>query len=741
MAKPLSLLALAVWVAIVLAALSAAASDLTAVSPVTDKVLMLTFVDGRAVHETLGHGHNGRIEAVPLDVDRAQRPESYLISSRSDRAYGRGQHPIRVGRKAKGTDFARVQQWKLGHVLTHWVYLVLPKPLRRGGAYTVTVGRLATKTRRLTFTFHERRTRSETIHVNQVGYVPDAPHKLAYLHAWMGDLGPLALDDYADSPFHLVDVKSGKVALTGKPKLRRRADGPPDDAWKAPHIGADVWELDFSALRAPGEYFITVERIGRSFPFRIDEDVYREAFRATARGLYHQRCGTVRKKPYSRWVRRRCHHPKDKPVIQSRRPLMKGSNAFKELPAQSTGQRRPYWGGYHDAGDWDRRIQHLRVADCLLLVFELAPGKFADGELNIPESGNGVADIVDEARWGVDFFRRMQQPDGGVCGGIESTAHPKFGETSTTDTLPLYVYAPDPDASLRYAATAARMCRCLKLAGRADDAKGYLESARRAWAWALANGGRDARHRDIRAHAAAELFATTGEGAFRDAFRNACVIATSTTPLSEWKKHDQQWAVWAYVTTKQPNVDAALQQRLHDATLHWAKIQCIDTAGRRGGRYAYHWWRPVGYGSATTPATLPLIVAHHLTKDPKYLAPQYTTCDYTLGGNPLNICWVTGLGDRPCRAVLHIESLYDGIADPVPGIVPYGPLRYKAKGKGLNWTHSWGQNTAYPPADRWPAHELWFGNYMSPAQAEFTVQESIGPAAAAYAYLCAERKK
>ena len=727
-------------VAAVAAWLQASACDLVSVSPVTDKVLALTFVDGRAVRETLGHGYNGRIEAVPLDVRRAARKESYSVTSKDDPAYAKPQRPVRVGRKAKGTAFARVAQWRLGHVLTHWVYLELPKPLQRGRTYTVDVGALAATTRRRSLTFDERTVRSETVHVNQVGYVPAAPEKYAYLSAWMGDLGPLSLDGHAGVAFHLIDQTTGQAAFAGKLRLRKRASGPPEDAWKTPHAGADVWECDFSAFRQPGDYVVAVERVGCSFPFRMADDVYREAFRVAARGLYHQRCGIERKQPYTKWVRPRCHHPDDKPVIQSRRPLMKGSNAFKELPAQATGQRRPYWGGYHDAGDWDRRAQHLTVSDCLLLVYELAPRKFADGELNIPESGNGIPDLVDEARFNLDFYRRMQQPDGGVCGGIESSAHPKFGETSYTDTLPLFVYAPDPMASLRYTATASKMFRCLSLAGRGDQAKGYLASARRAWDYALAHGGGDAALRDLRAHAAAELLKSTGEDAFHQAFRRDCAIATATTLLSEWKKHDQQWAVWTYVTTTRPGVGGELQRRLRAAALHWAQTDRIDTARRRACRYGYHWWTPMGHGAATTPRTLPLIVAHHLTGDARYLAPQYTTCDYMLGGNPLNVCWVTGLGDRPCRTILHHGSWFDGIDEPVPGIVPYGPLRYRAKGKGLSWSHAWGQNTAYPPAHQWPAHELWFGNHWSPPQAEFTVQETMCYAIAAYGYLCADRK-
>ena len=56
-------------------------------------------------------------------------------------------------------------------------------------------------------------------------------------------------------------------------------------------LGAEVWQCDFGAFARPGRYVIAVEGVGCSFPFRIDPDVYREAFRVTCRGLYHNRSG------------------------------------------------------------------------------------------------------------------------------------------------------------------------------------------------------------------------------------------------------------------------------------------------------------------------------------------------------------------------------------------------------------------------------------------------------------------
>jgi hypothetical protein len=152
----------------------ARASELQSVSPITERVLRLHFVEGKAFHETLGgNGSDGRVEVSPLDLAKAALPDSYQIDSRQDTRFARPLAPVRVGRKSKGQDFVNTAQgtrW----VMAHDIYLILPDALARGKAYSVRVGDLSSAKRQVAFTFDERTTRSETIHVNQIGYVPGA---------------------------------------------------------------------------------------------------------------------------------------------------------------------------------------------------------------------------------------------------------------------------------------------------------------------------------------------------------------------------------------------------------------------------------------------------------------------------------------------------------------------------------------------------------------------------------------
>jgi hypothetical protein len=720
------------------------ASELKEVTPVTDRVVQLYFIDGKAYWDQLGQPLTNRIEAVPLDVAQAENAASYTVRSNDDPAFAAGVQPQQVGRKSKGRDFMYLPQHKLAHQLEHWIYLVLPHPMREGRRYKVIVGGLSSGATELEFTFDSTGTRSEAVHANQVGYVPTAERKQALLSQWMGDLGGLNLDEIAQGSFHVVNARTGQVVYSGKPTLRKRADGPADsgDAVEGTHFRADVWECDFSEVREPGEYVLAMDRMGCSFPFRIDADVYRQAFITTLRGLYHQRCGLELEEPYTSYVRGACHRgPKQQTSVRNMdHDYMDGLAGDKPQP---TGESRDVWGGYHDAGDWDREAWHVDdVPTNLTMLYSLAPGRFRDGELNIPESGNGIPDILDEAQWGVDYYRWAQRPDGGVGVGAYSEAGCKAGENSMSDTGNWYLYAEEPKASYGYAAAASHLAVAFERAGRPELGKPYLESARRAYEWAGKNlrDGDDGKCRDERLHASAALYQATGEAAFEQAFKKDLLIATPATPLVEYQQYDQRWGVWTYVLTNRSGMDDALKQRLVQATAHWADTAMIEPAQKRAGRMAYDWWWPLNWGRGSVPDNMGLIVAHAATGERKYLTYQQLNCDHTLGVNPLDMTWVTGVGARSPSEILLIDWWYMGKADPTLGIAIMGPFRYAGKPHGITgpWLPEYLQASAYPEAQEWPPLELWFNARVCGTTNEFTVG-TISTTAAAFGYLCADQ--
>ena len=742
--RPLIVLLMVVGLGMMAACLQA--SELNEVSPVTDRVVQLCFIDGKAFWNELGQSNAGAyLEAVPLDVKKAAAAENYTLSSSDDPAFAKGLHPQKVGRKTKPRDTMSSGAMQF----EHWIYLVLPQAMRDGGHYTVNVGDVSTGAKSLNFVFDTKHARSEVVHVNEVGYVPTAETKRALLSMWMGDLGGLGLDDYVKGQFHVVDAKTGKAVYSGKPTLRKRdkdTGGSPDSgsADEASHFRTDVWECDFSVVRTPGEYVLAMDRVGCSFPFRIDADIYRQAFITSARGVYHQRCGIALKEPYTTYTRGECHRaPK---ICTSVRYMDHAySEGLGKDKPKPTGEVRDIWGGYHDAGDWDREGWHPSIPDPLTLVYFIAPQKFKAGELNIPESGNGLPDILNEAQWGVDYYKRLQWPDGGVSVGQYAAGGCKPGTNSATDPMQWYFYAPEPLASFKYAAAACHLAMALEKADKKDLGAPYIKSARLAYDFAKANyhEGDEAKCRDSRLHASAALYQATGEAAFQEAFKKDLLIKTPTDALNDWWSRDQTWGVWTYVLTDRPNIDKVLKKMLIQATTHWADVEYIETAKKRTERMAYPWSWGMSWGHGTLPGNMPLIVAHTVSGDKKYLTAQQINCDNSLGTNPLNMSWVTGLGGRSPKEILLIDSWYMNKPDPVPGMSIAGPFKnVPADTKGAagdwNWVVAYSHKRVYPSVEQWPLLELFFNNRNCPCPNE-PMTGTNAMTAASFGYLCKDQ--
>ena len=765
-----------------LLAASADASEVVDVRPLTDRVIVVHFDDGRVDHHGLGEPRaKATVHVDPLDVDAASKPASYTVN---------GNAPADVGRKSKGTDFAWfADRWENGravndrpdHAKEHWVYLFLDEPMETGQTYTVETGDLATNGSAWPVTFDERATRSEAVHVNTVGYVPSAPAKFAYVYHWAGDRGTIDLKRYDGNAFHVIDAKTGEVAHTGEVAFRRAADNPEtlhvtDSPPHGNFLKADVYECDFSDFATPGEYVVSVEGVGASFPFEVGDDVYREPFVAVARGLYHNRSGIALEKPYTEFTRPAPHDPAVTPGFEGK--LLYTSVRFADFDPNSreNGTRQQLEAGikgpietagwYQDAGDWDSYYTHLRVATELLFAYELAPRNFSDGGLNIPESGNGVPDVVDEAAWLPRFCYRLRHElmdrgygTGGlglrVAGdsfGSDEKVLPdgtRVGQGSWQDVDRIYTASgEDPWSTYRYAGAAAHLAHALRVAG-VDDPEGvdWAREAREAYDWARANTRPgDEQKPDVplaphRAYAAASLFRLTGEKAYEQQFAADVADVTPTTHLM----HDASFGPMAYALgSDAAEPDEALHGKIRAAVLHSAD-ELTSSADRRALRWAGIWSFPMLVGHQTTPWVIEVAVAHGLTKDrdpeaaERYLAALYTTADYFLGTNALNLAWATGVGDRSPTHVFHMDAWYGGRGDATyqPGLIPYGPWRKQTDKPIGPWDQGWPHYTVYPAIDEWPGNERWFDNRNSPMNSEFTVHQNNGPAAALYGLLCA----
>ncbi len=758
---------------------------LVEVLPLVDRVLMLHFDEGHVVHHKRGQPRTDeRVVARPLDTAAAGRPESYRITSADDPAYARPRSPESVGRKSKGTDFAWfVDRWENGHAVNtrpdhaneHWLYLQLKRPMAHGKTYTIDIGSLASNGRKWTLKFDEANVRSEAVHVNLLGYVPAATQKLAYVYHWKGDRGSLDLGPYAGRPFRLIDQATGKPAFTGKLVFRaaasgqetfHKSDSPPDGNF----LKADVYECDFSSFARPGQYRVAVDGIGASFPFRLDADVYRVAFKTVARALYHNRSGIALVAPYTEFTRPAPHNPKLTPgfagklIYTTVRYTEWGSEGgvAPELLAHSKGPIESA-GWYQDAGDWDSYETHLRVAQELLLAYELAPRNFRDSELNIPESGNGVPDLIDEAAWLPRFGHRLRHEllrKGYGTGGIglriagdafgddEKTLPDgkKVGQGSWEDVNRTWAASgEDPWSTYRYAGVAAQLAFCLKLAKVADpEGIDWTAEAREAFAWAKKNtrAGDLSRQPSLkvpRAYAAAALFRQTGEKAYETQFLEDTADITPTTGL--WDESQYGPELYALAAARASPRRRRLRECEPRCSSRPTRLSRSPASGRCGGAATGTcrcWWDSRQLPWCSSSALLMRCRGDRTRRGRNVISPRSRPRAITsLAVMRSNMTWATGLGPRHPAQVFHMDAWYNGKGRPHSGIIPYGPWRPDHDVGQGPWDVVWPFKTVYPPIDSWPGNERWFDNRCSPLNSEFTIHQNTAPAAAIFGLLCA----
>jgi endoglucanase len=678
-----------------------------------------------------------RVSPSRFNLAAADAPASYIISSAGDTGYANPTPPVSVFRKTKPSAFAAEAGSQGGWrwPATNTLFLTLPKPLQPGQTYDLSFPRLGLS--QASFSYEPLSTPSEAVHVSQLGFRPDDPLKVGYLSTWMGNGGGL---DYADGlSFHLVNEQTNTPVYRNKALLIRPQKQAEDRRGKD-YTLSEVHQLDFSDFKQAGRYRLCVDGVGCSRAFEIGPDVWKQAFFTSVRGFYHQRSGISIGPPFTDFQRPRAFHPDDGvKVYQSQVSLLEvdmglgTTSAFEALSETKTNQIVPNaWGGYFDAGDWDRRIQHLAVPRGLLELNNLFPEYFKTTALNLPESNNSLPDIIDEALWSLDFFRRLQTADGGIRGGIESADHPKFGEASWQESLTVMAYAPDVWSSYLYAGVAARAAFTLE---RYDPklAATYRESALKAMAYAEANypkyqaakptGELQHQVRDQRNLAALELYRLTREAKWHDIFLATTIFKDPQAEAYIYGVQEQRDAAFLYarLTAEAPNlrVNTQVQANARASFIRYADDLVSLTKTTAFGWSKDHPDAPLGWGNGLgAPKSVNILQAHALTQDSKYLLAGIGSTQFSAGANPDNTVFTTGLGDRNPKNPLIIDQRITGQAPP-PGITVYGPADFESYSD--YWLLEEIASSTFPSPAEWPTIENYFDVYMYPLGAEFTV--------------------
>ncbi|WP_456819827.1 glycoside hydrolase family 9 protein [Cellulomonas sp. URHB0016] len=428
--------------------------------------------------------------------------------------------------------------------------------------------------------------------------------------------------------------------------------------------------IDFSTFDTPGSGYVLSAANASSYPFDISADPVKKLRYDSLAFFYHQRSGIAIDAQYvgSTYARAAGHLG------------ISPNQGDTSVPCrQSCGYSLDVRGGWYDAGDQGKYVVNGGIAtwqlqnayERTLYVSGADKTALADGTMAIPERANGAPDILDEARWEVEFLLRMQVPAGRTNAGM---VHHKIHDENWTalPTIPAQdsqrrLLSPvSTAATLNMAAVAAQASRLWKTLDPTFSARA-LTAAQTAYTAAKANPNRfasaddgagggaygDPSVTDEFYWAAAELYATTGSDTYR-----ADVTGSSLYKGASFAQRGYDWG-WtgglgdttlALVPNGLPAADVAATRAavvaFADAALARATSQAYPAPNNPG---AYNW----GSNGQVANNANALALAYDFTGQAKYRTGVYAALDYFQGRNPLNQSYIAGYGEKAVQNVHH----------------------------------------------------------------------------------------
>ena len=273
--------------------------------------------------------------------------------------------------------------------------------------------------------------------------------------------------------YAVIELPSGKIVKAGAPATWN--GGKTDQT-----SGDNAWWFDFSEIEVPGKYAVVdVEKGIRSADFSIGEHVYKDVMKHAVRAFFYQRAGFEKKPEFAgkAWADKASHLGPGQD--SESRPWSKDATAANLLI-------KDLRGGWYDAGDFNKYTSWAaRYIITLLHAYQEHPQAFSD-DYGIPESGNGIPDLLDEVKWGLDWLVRMQNSDGSLLcvQGLASASPPSDAKGAS------YYGPPTTSATLMGAAAYAYASKFFASRPEAE-LKQYGDDLKRrstaAWTWATAN--------------------------------------------------------------------------------------------------------------------------------------------------------------------------------------------------------------------------------------------------------------
>ncbi|TAL61049.1 MAG: T9SS type A sorting domain-containing protein [Bacteroidetes bacterium] len=245
--------------------------------------------------------------------------------------------------------------------------------------------------------------------------------------------------------------------------------------------GDRAWWFNFSSFITPGDYYVfDAANNKRSYSFSIGNNVYNDALKHAIRFFYYQRCGMAKTAQYAgmNYTDIACHKASQQDL--NCRDVTQPGNISLEKDLS---------GGWHDAGDYNKYTNFcFGTVNYLLDAYEQNPSVFKDN-YGIPESGNGIPDILDEIKYELDWLLKMQNSDGSALMKV-STLGFTGGSPPSTDT-PQRLYGPAASSATRTLASLFSHGSIIykTIPSMVPYSNNLLTKAELAWAWLQANPG------------------------------------------------------------------------------------------------------------------------------------------------------------------------------------------------------------------------------------------------------------
>lgn len=497
------------------------------------------------------------------------------------------------------------------------------------------------------------------IHMNQLGFYPKGP-KLAIVPGT------------ANLAFSVVDSAQSVSVYNGTLSA--------SSYWDASDENVSV--ADFTSLTTSGTYFVSIPGYAFSNNFRINDSVHKDVAKAGLKMFYFQRASTPITSQYGGIFARAAGHPDNSVrVHSSAASTARPTNTIISSPR-----------GWYDAGDYNKYIVNSGISVyTLLAILETYPYASKNWQVNIPESGNGLPDVLNEALWNIRWMLTMQEPsDGGVYHKLTETNFSGFQMPSQVTAL-RYVVQKSTAATLDFAAVMAQTARIVKkypsLVSLSDSC---LNAALAAWKWAKANptvyynqSTLNANHNpdintgeygntnvDDEFHwAALELYITTKADSF---YTHAGGVLDGSLGLPGWA--DVRTLGYYSLANNLKNLTSVVDSNsVKQLMINMADDYTYDVVNSpyrmAMNRNLYYW----GSNSNAANQSIAQFMAFKMTNNISYYNAAIQNLDYILGRNPTGYSFITGFGKKSSKNPHHRPSSADGILNPIPGFMVGGP--------------------------------------------------------------------